>query len=178
MISYCTIWYHIVQYDIILYNMISYCTILYHSAQYDIILYYLTSYCTIWCHIAQYDILLNMISYCTIWYNIVQYDIILYTKIMGVYYILHYFTYVYRKIDKMHMLARNFAPARNTDRQKSCFFIVFYTILHDFAEQSIKCTFLPGILPLQGTPTGKNNGWGPWARGPMGPLGPWAQYII
>ena len=32
MISYCTIWYHIVQYDIILYNMISYCI------QYDIIL--------------------------------------------------------------------------------------------------------------------------------------------
>jgi len=28
MIPYCTIWYHIVQYDTILYNMIPYCTIL------------------------------------------------------------------------------------------------------------------------------------------------------
>ena len=32
MISYCTIWYHIVQYDTILYNMIPYCTIIWLSA--------------------------------------------------------------------------------------------------------------------------------------------------
>ena len=30
MVSYCTIWYHIVQYGIILYNMVSYYTIWYH----------------------------------------------------------------------------------------------------------------------------------------------------
>ena len=34
---YYTIWYHIIQYGIILYNMVSYCTILYHIVQYDII---------------------------------------------------------------------------------------------------------------------------------------------
>ena len=39
MVSYCTIWYHIVQYGIILYNMVSYCTIWYHIVQYGTILY-------------------------------------------------------------------------------------------------------------------------------------------
>ena len=42
-------------------------------------------------------------------------------------------------------------------RQKSCFFIIFYTILRHFTEKSIKCTFWSGFLPLQGTPTGENN---------------------
>ena len=38
------------------------------------------------------------------------------------------------------------------------------------SEKSIKCTFWPGFLPLQGTPTGENNGWGRpgAARGPPG----------
>ena len=44
MISYCTIWYHIVQYDTILYNMIPYCTIWYHIVQYDTILYNMIPY--------------------------------------------------------------------------------------------------------------------------------------
>ena len=51
MVSYCTIWYHIVQYGIILYNMVSYCTIWYHIVQYGIILYNMVSYCTIWYHL-------------------------------------------------------------------------------------------------------------------------------
>ena len=62
----------------------------------------------------------------------------------------------------MHILARILAPARNTDRQQYffvVFVIIFYIILHNFTEQSIKCTFWPGMLPLQGTPTGKNNGF-------------------
>ena len=37
------------------------------------------------------------------------------------------------------------------------YFIIFYTILHNHTDKSIKCTFWPGFLPLQGTPTGKNN---------------------
>ena len=37
------------------------------------------------------------------------------------------------------------------------FFIICYTILRNVTEQSIKCTFWPGFLPLQGTPTGENN---------------------
>ena len=53
MVSYCTIWYHIVQYGIILYNMVSYCTIWYHIVQYGTILYNMVSYCTIWYHIVQ-----------------------------------------------------------------------------------------------------------------------------
>ena len=44
MIPYCTIWYHIVQYGIILYNMASYCTIWHHIVQYGIILYNMVSY--------------------------------------------------------------------------------------------------------------------------------------
>ena len=92
MIPYCTIWYHIVQYGSILYNMVPYCTIWYHIVQYGIILYNMVSYCTIWYHIVQYGIILynmvsyyyivqygiilyNMVSYCTIWYHIVQYGI-------------------------------------------------------------------------------------------------------
>ncbi len=47
MISYCTIWFHIVQYGTILYNMVSYCTIWYHIVQYGIILYYIILYCII-----------------------------------------------------------------------------------------------------------------------------------
>ena len=43
-IAYCTIWYHIVQYGIILYNMVPYCTIWYHIVQYGIILYNMVSY--------------------------------------------------------------------------------------------------------------------------------------
>ena len=53
MISYCTIWYHIVQYDTILYNMIPYCTIWYHIVQYDTILYNMIPYCTI-CNMIPY----------------------------------------------------------------------------------------------------------------------------
>ena len=64
MISYYTIWYHIIQYGIILYNMVSYCTIWYHIVQYGIILYNMVPYCTIWYHIVQYGIILyNMVSY-------------------------------------------------------------------------------------------------------------------
>ena len=59
-----------------------------------------------------------------------------------------YFTVFYTNIDKMHMLARNFAPARITDRPKKQAFIICYTILHYFTDKSIKCTFWPGILPL------------------------------
>ena len=44
--------------------------------------------------------------------------------------VLIHFTLFYRTIDKMHILARNVAPARNTDRQKLCYFITCYTILH------------------------------------------------
>ena len=33
----------------------------------------------------------------------------------------------------------------------------FDTNFHIFTEKSIKCTFLSGFLPLQGTPTGENN---------------------
>ncbi len=51
MIKYGKIWYHIVQYDTILYNMISYCTIWYHIVQYDTILYNMIPYCIIWYHI-------------------------------------------------------------------------------------------------------------------------------
>ena len=40
------------------------------------------------------------------------------------------------------------------------YFIIFYSIFHHFTEKSIKSTFWPGFLPLQGTPTGENNGWG------------------
>ena len=29
-------------------------------------------------------------------------------------------------------------------------------MFHHFTEKSIKCTFWPGFLPLQGTPTGEN----------------------
>ena len=35
--------------------------------------------------------------------------------------------------------------------------MVFYDILHYFTEKTIKYTFLPGFLPLQGTPTSENN---------------------
>ena len=38
-------------------------------------------------------------------------------------------------------------------------FIIFYMILLNFTLKSIKYTFWPGFLPLQGTPTGKNNGF-------------------
>ena len=38
-------------------------------------------------------------------------------------------------------------------------FIRFYTILLIFTLKSIKYTFWPGFLPLQGTPTGENNGF-------------------
>ena len=37
------------------------------------------------------------------------------------------------------------------------YFIIFYSIFHYFTEKSIKSTFWPGFLPLQGTPTGENN---------------------
>ena len=74
----CTIWYHIEQYGIILYNMVPYCTIWYHIVQYGIILYNMVSYCTIWYHVQYGIILYNMVSYCTIWYHIIQYGIILY----------------------------------------------------------------------------------------------------
>ena len=42
---------------------------------------------------------------------------------------------------------------------ETLFFIIFYTILRHFTEKSIKCTFWSGFLPLQGTPTGENNGF-------------------
>ena len=51
MLSYYTIWYHIIQYGIIVYNMISYRTIWY------LILYNMMSYYTIWYHIIQYGII-------------------------------------------------------------------------------------------------------------------------
>ena len=60
MISYWSIWYHIVQYDTILYNMMPYCTIWYRIVQYGTILYNMIPYCTIWYHIVQY----------AIWYHI------------------------------------------------------------------------------------------------------------
>ena len=44
MVSYYTIWYHIIQYGIIFYNMVSYYTISYHIVQYDIILYNIILY--------------------------------------------------------------------------------------------------------------------------------------
>ena len=74
MVSYC-----------ILYNMVSYCTIWYHIVQYGTILYNMVSYCTIWYHIVQYGIILyNMASYCTIWYHIIQYGIILYCMLQAI----------------------------------------------------------------------------------------------
>ncbi len=36
-------------------------------------------------------------------------------------------------------------------------FIIFYTCLLNFTLKFIKYTFWPGILPLQGSPTGQNN---------------------
>ena len=81
----------------------------------------------------------------------------------------------YTKINNMHILARIFAPARITDGTNYLFLIIFYNMLHHFTLKSITCTFWPGILPLQGSPTGQKNGWGPWAHGPLkGTSGPWA----
>ena len=37
------------------------------------------------------------------------------------------------------------------------YLIIFYTIQYNFTDKYIKCTFWPGMLPLQGTPTGNNN---------------------
>ena len=73
----------------------------------------------------------NIIPYCIIWYHIVWYGIILYDMLS--YCMIWY-----------HILS---------------YFIIFYSIFHNFTEKSIKCTFWPGFLPLQGTPTGKNNGF-------------------
>ena len=146
----CTIWYHIIQYGIILYNMVSYCTIWYHIVQYDIILYNMVSYCTIWYHILPYFIIFYSMFHhfteksikSTFWPGFLplqgtptgennwflSYFIIFY-------HILQYVSSFYRKIDKMHILARIFAPARHTHRRG----------------------------PM-----------GPWAHGPMGPMGPLA----
>ena len=44
---YCTIWYYIVQYGMILYNMVPYCTIWYRIVQYGTILYNMVPYCII-----------------------------------------------------------------------------------------------------------------------------------
>ncbi len=89
MVSYCTIWYHIIQYGIILFNMVyspppqplsspdpspqppasqlpsprpTLAQPPNHIVQYGIILYNMASYCTIWYHIVQYGIILYNIS--------------------------------------------------------------------------------------------------------------------
>ena len=46
----------------------------------------------------------------------------------------------------MYILARIFAPARNTDRQKYKFFIYVYIILYDFTEQIYKMHMLARIF--------------------------------
>ena len=131
MVSYC-----------ILYNMVSYCTIWYHIVQYGTILYNMVSYCTIWYHIVQYGIILyNMISYCTIWYHIILYYINI---------ILYYISPLLSADAGCYICpCKAHPPAK---------IMVFYIIVHYFTDKSIKCTFWPGFLPLQGTPTGKNNG--------------------
>ena len=85
MIPYCTIWYHIIQYDTILYNMIPYCTIWYHIVKYDNISYNM---------ILLYDILLYILYYILyIIYYIIHY--IFYTILLDIIYYILYYIYIY-----------------------------------------------------------------------------------
>ena len=145
-ISYCTIWYHIVQYGTILYNMVSYCTIWYHIVQYYIILLIILYYNILYYIIGVgegstayfipgrvgWGVGPRQIRVCrlsvpppathprpTPTNGSIHGSIQDRSRVdPGIYHILHDLTTFYTKIDKIHMLARIFAPARNTDRRK------------------------------------------------------------